>query len=569
MNMKKTRFTKLLSAILVAVLLLSTFASVLAFAEDASAGVVADEAVKSVSIISKNLNYASRTEIVYAVEAVGVEEDDSVVMLFWDGEQTEYTYENALYRKSFYGKDTVQGVEGCYLFATRGIAPKNINDSIYARPVVRHIDVVDGEVAISYTYGDVVEYNVGMYAAEKLAEAYNTSAQNDLYEGLLQYADAAGAMFGAAEPNYVLAKVVDDAASFGGFGVKYATPDKNGKILLRAEAVNGDGLYFIKWVDADGKDVSASRVAKVTAPTEAGLHVYTPVYGEAADSAYANTLLFEDFATGLVNVGDPNYASDPTTACYAQYSGSNMKRWNFAKTINNVKFTQNVQPAYTAYDAETKTYTFEKNANGYYVPGARDNYYITESASGDKEIYIDRDTNVGSGWTIGFNPLQSDKSTIMYAEVDFTFESMSTDQVQLHFNVSIKDKNGLDLSLRTNLFTRRYVAKEDGTTEEVYNGYIYAEGKRDVWASVDGVPSYFSCHDGETNTLGIRLVIRDGAAYLEYYFNGEYAGELAVASFDKYKNTLDLDSAYLGYLSANTVTANCDDIIIDNVSFSK
>ena len=87
--------------------------------------------------------------------------------------------------------------------------------------------------------------------------------------------------------------------------------------------------------------------------------------------------------------------------------------------------------------------------------------------------------------------------------------------------------------------------------------------------SEDGAPSYFSCHDGETNTLGIRLVIRDGAAYLEYYLNGEYAGELACASFDKYKDTLDLDSAYLGYMSANTVTANCDDIIIDNVSFSK
>ena len=246
--MRNSKFTKLLSAILAVVLLLGTFATVLSFAEEE---VPVEEETVSVEIISKNLNYAARTEIVYAVEAKGVTENDSVVMLFWNEAQPDdgYTYEKALYRKSFYGKGTVLEVEDCYLFSSRGIAPKEINDSIYARPVIRHVEIVDGETVITYTYGEVLKYNVGMYAAEKLAETDNTAAQRKLYTSLIEYADAAGTMFGASEPDYVLANIEDAAGSFGGFGAKYAIADKDGKLLLRAEAVNAEGKYFIKWID--------------------------------------------------------------------------------------------------------------------------------------------------------------------------------------------------------------------------------------------------------------------------------------------------------------------------------
>ena len=127
--MRNSKFTRLLSVILAAVLLFGSFSAVLSFAEDAAAPA---ETEVSVEIISKNLNYASRTEIAYAVEATGVKSTDSVVMLFWDEAQAEedYTYEKALYRKNFYDKATVQGVEGGYLFTSRGIVPKNINNSI-------------------------------------------------------------------------------------------------------------------------------------------------------------------------------------------------------------------------------------------------------------------------------------------------------------------------------------------------------------------------------------------------------------------------------------------------------
>ena len=570
--MRNSKFTKLLSVILTAVLLFGTFASVLSFAEDEA---VVEE-VPSVEIISKNLNYASRTEIVYAVEATGIKETDSIVMLFWNDEQANYTYENALYRKSFYGKGTVLDVEGCYLFKSRGIAPKEINDSIYACPVIRHAEVVDGEVVVTYTYGNVLKYNVGMYAAEKLSETDNSAAQNKLYTSLIEYADAAGTKFGASEPDYVLAKVEDAAGSFGGFGAKYAIADKDGKLLLRAEAINADGKYFIKWVDEAGNDLSTARVAKVAAPTEAGVHVYTPVYGEAADSAYAGTHVLESFATGEVNVGLPNYAKDPDQGCYGSFSGSNMKRYNINKTISGIKFVQNIMPAYTAYDSATKTYTFAKNALDHYVFGMKDSYVITEDIVGDKEIYVDRGEAMGSGWTVGFDRLDKTVLDYKYVEYDVTFEDLTRSGVQLYISTTVRNSAGKEFAFRTNLFSTNTDEKNPSLNGKTY---LYAEGNYDNYVKgEDGKVRTFSMTDGETVTIGIRFVEETIDAtteyYLEYYINGEYYGRLLANTF-KYSSKTYVDAGfdpaggYISYTSLNTVTDNKDCVYIDNVGYAK
>ena len=573
--MRNMKFTKLLSVILAAVLLLGSFASVLSFAEDDVADEpVQEEAAVGVEIISKNLNYASRTEIVYAVEANGVKKTDSVVMLFWNEAQAEdgYTYEKALYRKSFYGRDTIIDVEGCYLFSSRGIAPKEINDSIYARPVIRHVDIVDGEAVVTYTYGDVLKYNVGMYAAEKLAETDNSAAQNKLYTGLIEYAEAAGAKFGASEPDYMLAKVEDSAASFGNFGAKYAIADNAGKLTLRAEAINAEGKYFIKWVDADGAEVATARVAKVDAPTEAGVHIYTPVYGEAADSAYADTIGFQDYEAGEINVGAPNYASAPTTACYGSYSGTNMKRWNYSKTIGQVKYSQNVLPAYTAYDSEAKTYTFAKNAFDHYVFGAKDSYIIKEDIDENKKLVVDRG-QMGSGWTVGLTPAAADRTVLREIELDLGFETLTMNGVQVHVNVDLKDAAGKSFSFRTNLFSYY----EDGKT------HLYPEGNnsKSIRADDSTDHKYFSSHSGETFTLGISFVsetVGEGEEavttyYLEYTVNGEYFGRIDATLFKSSSKTcvesgfVLSDSVYINSASVNTVTANADNVVIDNVLF--
>ena len=570
--MRNSNLTRLLSVMLAAVLLFGTFASVLSFAEDTTAGETTEDAKKSVAIISKNLNYATRTEIVYAVEAKNVEKHDSVVMLFWDAEQTEYTYANALYRKSFYGKGTVLGVEGCYLFASRGIAPKNINDSVYCAPAIRHVDMVDGEAVISYTIGEVLEYNVGMYAAEKLSESDNTAAQNELYRSLIAYSEAAGAKFGAAEPNFVLAKVEDAQGSFGNFGAKYAIADDDGKLTLRADAINAEGKYFIKWTDADGNDLSTSRVAKVAAPTEAGVHVYTPIWGDAADSAYAGTTILEKYATGPVNTGVVNTKNAPTTDCY---DGSGIKRWTGNKTYDTIKYNFSAIPKYTKADDGTITYVTD--ANGFYVEDKRDNYYIAEDLSGNKKIYAER-SQKGAGWTVGFNNTTSTKTETMYTEVDLTFDELTANGVQVHVNATVYDSAGTNVALRTNLYTRVNEKLEDGTFVDRHNGYLYTEGNNSAHIGVDGNVSYYGSHGGETITLGIRLVIKDvtddagetvKAAYFEYYLNGEYAGEFECAKIKGYKTNLDVSSLYIGYVSVNTVTACADDVIIDNVMFSK
>jgi hypothetical protein len=165
----------------------------------------------------------------------------------------------------------------------------------------------------------------------------------------------------------------------------------------------------------------------------------------------------------------------------------------------------------------------------------------------------------------------------MYTEVDITFDDLTVNGVQVHVNVTVYDAAGTDANLRTNLNTSKNQKLEDGTYVDRYDGTLYTEGNNSATIGVDGKNTYYGAHGGETITLGIRLVIKDvtndagetvKAAYFEYYLNGEYAGEFECAKIKNYK-ALDLSTAYIGYMSVNTVTACADDVIIDNVSFSK
>lgn len=212
--MRNSKFAKLITAILALMLLVGSIAMITAFAEEGEAAPTA-----SARVVTENLNYASRTEIVFGVKAENLGEKDTLVMLFYNEAQEEYTYLNASYRKLAYAIETIEDVE-CHLFVSKGITPAKINDNIYVCPTIRtEAGVVDGKMTYTYTYGEVTPYNVGMYAAEKLTEVDNTAAQVNLYFSLLDYADAAAAKFGGAgEVGYTIVQSTDNLGSFGGFG---------------------------------------------------------------------------------------------------------------------------------------------------------------------------------------------------------------------------------------------------------------------------------------------------------------------------------------------------------------
>ena len=125
--MKDSKFTKLIAVISVLALLVGATSGITVLAEDSS---VTDEpTAASVGIISTNINYAARLEIVFAVSAEGLDDNAEVVMLFFkaDPEAEGELTAGELYNKAYYRKtaasetQNVNGVDAL-IFTSRGIA---------------------------------------------------------------------------------------------------------------------------------------------------------------------------------------------------------------------------------------------------------------------------------------------------------------------------------------------------------------------------------------------------------------------------------------------------------------
>ncbi|MBQ8322073.1 MAG: hypothetical protein IJX92_06885 [Clostridia bacterium] len=189
--MKNTKISRVIAMVLAMVLVVCSAAMVYASAtETAPAGEVTDK----IQVVSKNANYQARTELMYAVtvdtEALLMDRNDTVYMLFWNSEQTgedAYTFGTANYR--VYSKDTEEvGHYGeCYVFSSDGINACDISKPLYARPAVKYIDIVDGNIEVRYVYGELIEYSIADYAEEMLAKSDITEAQRNLYTDLLTY----------------------------------------------------------------------------------------------------------------------------------------------------------------------------------------------------------------------------------------------------------------------------------------------------------------------------------------------------------------------------------------------
>lgn len=195
--MRNSRLTKIISALLVASVMLAC-----AFAVSVFAG--GDGATEArVAVVSKNVAFEARTELVFAVTCDDLQENEEVYLLFWETApdltlSAEDLYKKAAYRKTAYASGvTVGEVENCMLIASNGIAASKINSDLYILPVIKATD--DSGDAPVYTYtlgGEMFEYSVRDYAEEKLLDADITDAQYDLCENIKKYGDAAAKLFG-------------------------------------------------------------------------------------------------------------------------------------------------------------------------------------------------------------------------------------------------------------------------------------------------------------------------------------------------------------------------------------
>ena len=534
--MRKT--VKIASLIIAAALLICGIVGINTSAEDAK-----------LEIDSANVAYNDMMHLAFTVTGEAALPEGAVAgIIIWDGEKDDFTVANASYTTF----DVASDGESTY-YKSYGIAAPEIGKLIY--------------VAACYKQGDAItvteppfKYSVVDYLIKRLDEK-PTAIQAELYQNVLLYGAASDTVL--AEGSYVLVKATNGYV--GAMNrICEASKTLGTSFVLRAETVNEDGCYFIKWVDASGATVSTERVTTIT-PTSLGLSAYTAVYGDASESEYGKAYTFTDFETGEINVGTPDLTKAPGVECYGGYSGTNMKRWQVLyKGIDGITIDSYQLPAATVTGTTDKgknVYEFTKDENGNYIVGAKDTYSIKETYYGDKYFSIERG-QFGSGYSATFMNSVADCTV---AEIDFNLDKLSAGGVQFHFNVWVTDgsKSG---SYRLNL---------DASTSTGI-GAFYAESSiasngSDKYAiKLDGVKSTCDISGKKTVTLKIVLNTAGEKPCFDYYFDGVYAGSLTCETFNAsggHNSGIDFSKARIGSLSINTVTAAKDNINADNISF--
>ena len=183
--MKKSKFLKILAPIVALGLLIGAL-----FTVSASATTDEGEAeAKAPEIISMNVEYGSELYLYYAVDKGDAEGAPKLEVLSdAEGTAVEYTVKS-------YTTETVHDKE-CYVFKTKGVAPKDLNKVQYVRAVV-------GEEA-----SEIKAASVELYLYTRLYKngfAAKTAADNEdytrrnLYYQLLKYAHSAQALIYANE----------------------------------------------------------------------------------------------------------------------------------------------------------------------------------------------------------------------------------------------------------------------------------------------------------------------------------------------------------------------------------
>ena len=489
-------------------------------------------------IDSSNVAYNDMVQLAFTIEATSaLDKDAELGIIAWRADVTgELNVDNA-----FYATFNASAKDGKTYYKTRGIPAKEMDTPIYVAACYR---IGEGEIVIAET---PFSYSVLQYAGSRLTSTTITAKQAKLYEDLIAYGMSSDVVLEGGA-NYAFVRAINGnigsaGATIGGWYGK--------EVLLRAEAKNADGEYFIKWVDADGELVSNDRLACVTVD-KAGITEYTAVYGAMADSAYGWTYNFEALNDSLVEVPTPNLAKVPNDAAYntTYYN----KSWKVTKTLGNFTFSTFVAPKTEKVDGVN---TLVKDDNGLYSIAAKDEYTIYESENGDKELAIFRDL-----CPAGYANTFTSKSSVIYQTVEFdiTYDAITRKGIANSFFVNLKDANAKKVSIRVNFD----LANDYKTLTFSDQKASDAENK----AGRTPFPTKTEIIVGAT--LTIKAVINTQDASMTLYANGESLGTLPLVSWGAYKNSTDFtmsENITIESLNVSCESGSGNAIRLDNVTF--
>lgn len=507
-------------AFLCAVVLVTLTLCALTFVSSASAE--ENKIVTTAKIGKTNVAFNARLTIAFTVETTLLTPDNVTLgIMVWDSETTEPTIKNCKY-VNFNSKTQ----NGETYFLVRPTELSDIADEFYVAACYKE----NGEIVIAET---PFKYSIEKYFTYSLATPI-TEERAYIYTEYLELAREAGATdITAIKTNG--GYVGYNKITFGGALNQY--------VMLRADAKNGEGEYFLAWKDSDGRVISHDRITTVMLE-EDGITEYTAMYGDRELSKYKATYDFEALDDGLIEISYP--VEDNISKIVYGYDTAKTPLFAGTKSLTGVSLN---------------TYrSLKKIGQDQYVYSTGHDFLVVDSPLGGKSMKI-TNGHQGRGMSANFSDIY--EAYAIGAEVDMQYNTAKSGGF-FHINLTIKDANGKSVSLRTNITstgkTITFYAEGDGSAYPS----VYLEKKLDL---VRG------------NVLSFRAELdREGEA-VKIYANGEFLQSLPLTSYATYKKIVekaetdeeatlfDLSTLTISNILVCGISSTKDDITIDNVTF--
>ncbi len=338
------------------------------------------DGVPYLQVIACNLNYKDYLHVAYGVDTnlVGGMDFAEIKMLFWSEPQSEYLLGTQKYVGEVNDPEGTAIMVGdvtyddCAVFFSRGIAAKEIGDTLYARAYVTDSD---GNIY----YSNVVKHGVLDYVYSRYRDAELggkvTDDQLYLYDNILRYGASAQIMFDYKTDRLVTSHgvridVVDGYMTDGFNSGAYIVGDT---VTFVANMENEYGP-FLYWKDSKGNTVSLNQSFSVTIDQNSTSEIYTAVYtGVTKVTVVGGTLEGgETFGSFLVGDNFTLVAEDRSSEKFV------FSHWEDEKG-NNVGSSMTL--TLSATESDSKVYT-----SVYYAPstvtvsgGTLDNGKISSS----------------------------------------------------------------------------------------------------------------------------------------------------------------------------------------------
>ena len=215
----------------------------------------ASEATPSFKFVAQTLNYESKIEMVFYVEAKNAIDVD---LLVWSAPQSEYKRDTAEWVIAEPGRTGVSaGGYVCDVYYFDGYAAKQMPEWVY---VCAYTNVG----GVDY-YSEPIKYSILQYAYNMLSKDSTKPETKALVEALLEYGGAAQVALGhntnrLANAAWKQIKVVGGTLDDGFANGLYLEGDA---LTLTAPESDGAGKVFSHWENSTGTYISTDRVYEI------------------------------------------------------------------------------------------------------------------------------------------------------------------------------------------------------------------------------------------------------------------------------------------------------------------